>query len=200
MCLPDAGTQGRGVQKLRADGIPDRAAFFRTCVEQRLLLEAVIRQHAALDQINPACVHSVRINAARDTAGNIRLIGACLKCGVGDRISDNFHAGGVAYPLDLETGRVSGPGRNNTELSDFVRHPGSGVFMPGFQIPGWEQVKAAAVRGMELVPSLGYVGWDIAVTPNGPELIEGNYNWPGGNIIQFDRIGKYKIILSCLGG
>ena len=52
---------------------------------------------------------------------------------------------------------------------------------------------------MERVPSLGYVGWDIAVTPAGPALIEGNFHWPGGNIIQFDRVGKYTLILSCLG-
>ena len=71
--------------------------------------------------------------------------------------------------------------------------------MPGFQLPCWAQISASVLRGMELVPSLGYVGWDVAVGPEGPELIEGNYSWPGGNIIQFDGVGKYPIILSCLG-
>ncbi len=51
---------------------------------------------------------------------------------------------------------------------------------------------------MERMPELGYVGWDIAVTPKGAELIEGNCHWPGGNIIQLDKIGKYPLIKECL--
>ena len=114
-------------------------------------------------------------------------------------MTDNFHSGGVAYPLDLENGRVSGPGRNNTELREYTRHPATGYFMPGLALPYWDELKALVRQGMERVPSLGYVGWDIALTPDGPELIEGNFHWPGGNIIQFDRVGKYPLILSCLG-
>ena len=196
---PDAGTMGRGIEKRRSADVWDREAFFHACAEKRLLLEEPIRQHPELDRINPACLNSVRINAARRKDGAVRLIGACLKCGVGEQISDNFHAGGIAYPVDLDSGRVSGPGRNNRDLTEYGRHPGTELYMPGFQLPCWAQVSASVLRGMELVPSLGYVGWDVAVGLEGPELIEGNYSWPGGNIIQFDGVGKYPIILSCLG-
>ena len=114
-------------------------------------------------------------------------------------MTDNFHTGGVAYPLELETGKVTGPGRNNVDIKDFERHPGTDFTMPGFTVPCWQEVKACVMQGMDRVPSLGYVGWDVAVTPEGPELIEGNFHWPGGNIIQFDGVGKYPMILECLG-
>ena len=194
---PVAGTMGKGIEKRRCP--EDRRAFYAHCREEKLLLEEVIRQHPALSEINPACINSVRINAARDAKGDVRLIGACLKCGGVGAVTDNFHSGGVAYPLDMETGRVSGPGRNNREIREYTRHPGTDFFMPGFALPFWAEVKELARQGMERAPSLGYVGWDIALTPDGPELIEGNFHWPGGNIIQFDRVGKYPLILSCLG-
>ena len=44
-----------------------------------------------------------------------------------------------------------------------------------------------------MVPQVGYVGWDIAVTENGPLIIEGNH-FPGHDILQMpphvpDKIG-----------
>ncbi len=196
---PATGTQGQGIEKRKTCAIENREEFYSRCRSERLLLEELIRQHPELDQINPSCINSVRVNAARAADGSICLIGACLKCGGQGAVTDNFHTGGVAYPLDLETGRISGPGRNNTDINEFIRHPSSDFFMPGFQLPYWGSVLDCVKQSMDVTPGIGYVGWDIAVTPEGPELIEGNYHWPGGNIIQFDRVGKYPLILSCLG-
>ena len=195
---PDTGTMGRGVEKKFSNEIGDLDSFYTYCCENKILLEEVITQHEALNRINPYCINSVRINAARSSK-EIKLIGACIKCGTGGKVSDNFHAGGIAYPVDLDTGIISGPGRNNTDLNEYEYHPGNKLHMLGLQIPYWKEIKNTVITGMELVPSLGYIGWDIAVTPDGPEIIEGNYSWPGGNIIQFDRVGKYPLLLSCCG-
>ena len=196
---PVSGTMGRGIERCRSAAIADRAAFYDDCRAQRLLLEAPIRQHPALEALSPGCVNSVRVNAARDRDGRVRLIGACLKCGGKGAATDNFHTGGIAYPLELSSGRVSGPGRSNTDLCDYTRHPASGAYLPGFQIPFWPELTACVHWAMDRVPGMGYVGWDIAVTPDGPELIEGNWHWPGGNIIQFDGVGKYPPLRDCAG-
>jgi len=195
---PVSGTMGRGVARLRSSAV-DADALYTRCRAESLLLEEPIVQHPALSRLNPSCVNSVRINAARSLGGEVRLIGACLKCGGAAAVTDNFHTGGVAYPIDWERGVVSGPGRNNLDLRDYDCHPVSGVTMPGFRLPFWGETLDCVRRAMDLVPSIGYVGWDIAITPSGPELIEGNYHWPGGNIIQFDNVGKYPLLLSCLG-
>lgn len=196
---PVGGTMGRGIERCRSAAVSDRAAFYDDCLEQRLLLEAPIRQHPALEALSPGCVNSVRVNAARGHDGRVRLIGACLKCGGKGAATDNFHTGGIAYPLELTSGRVSGPGRSNTDLGDYARHPASGAYLPGFQVPFWPALTACVYRAMDRVPGMGYVGWDIAVMPDGPELIEGNWHWPGGNIIQFDGVGKYPLLRDCAG-
>lgn len=196
---PAGGSMGRGIEKRSAVHVEDWPGFYRLCRDRELLLESLIPQHSELERISPGCVNSVRINAARAADGTVRLIGGCLKCGGAGAVTDNFHTGGIAYPIDLRTGRVSGPGRNNTEIRDYTRHPGSQVYMPGFQVPFWDAVIACVQRAMDVLPGLGYVGWDIAVMPDGPELIEGNYRWPGGNIIQLDGVGKYPLLKACLG-
>lgn len=194
---PVHGTQGHGIRRLRAGKLKDREGFALKCIERGLLLEEPIRQHRAMAEMNPTSVNTIRLNAAR-TAQGVRLIGAALRCGGAGAVVDNFHSGAVAYPLDLQ-GVICGPGRDNTSLADYMFHPPTGVRMPGRRIPHWEQVLSAVEQGMALVPSMGYVGWDVAVTETGVELIEGNYNWPGGNIIQIDGVGKYPAALSCIG-
>ena len=134
MVKPTGSTMGRGIEKVSTAEI-EPEALFAHCREQKLLLEEVICQHPALDAVNPSCVNTVRINAARGLDGKVRLIGACLKCGGAGAVTDNFHTGGVAYPLDLETGTVTGPGRNNVDIKDYERHPGTEFTMPGFTVP-----------------------------------------------------------------
>lgn len=200
ICKPSRGIMGHGIRKIHTGELADRKAFYEECRRDKMLIEECIIQHEALEQIRPGCVNSIRINAARDRKGQVHLIGACLKCGGAGAVADNFHSGGIAYPVNLDTGRIAGPGRNNTEIRDYDRHPGNEVYMPGLQIPNWEQVRELAQQAMARMPHIGYVGWDIAVTPDGCELIEGNCHWPGGNIIQLDHIGKYPLIQKCLEG
>lgn len=199
MLKPVRGIMGRGIEKLRVQQLGSAEALYRSCRENKILLEEVIAQHPVLAAVNAGSVNTVRINAARSRSGQIVMIGACLKCGGRGSCTDNFHGGGVAYPVDMESGRISGPGRNNSDVRDFIYHPGSGVRMPGLAVPYWTQVKQCVRQAMERVPTVGYAGWDVAVTSDGPELVEGNYSWPGGNIIQFDGVGKYTLLKECLG-
>lgn len=195
---PGRGIMGRGIRLIKTAEIADRKAFYEECKAEKMLIEERIVQHEQLENISPGCVNSVRINMARDQKEKAQFIGACLKCGGQGALADNFHSGGVAYPLDLTSGEIIGPGRNNTDLCEYTHHPGTEVPMKGMRIPHWEAVCELAEKAMERMPRIGYVGWDIAVTREGAELIEGNCHWPGGNIIQLDGVGKYPLVKKCM--
>ena len=148
ICKPSRGIMGHGIRKVRTKEIEDIPSFYEECRKNNMLVEECIVQHEVLEHVRPGCVNSIRINAARDQKGQIHLIGACLKCGGAGAVADNFHSGGIAYPLDLDRGCVSGPGRNNTEIRDYDRHPGTDYYMPGLQIPHWEQIRALVNEAM----------------------------------------------------
>ncbi|MDD2980732.1 MAG: sugar-transfer associated ATP-grasp domain-containing protein [Hespellia sp.] len=198
---PTGLTQGRGMQKVYCSQITSPDDFAEESRKKNYLLEEIIRQHPVIEQIHKESVNTVRILAARaNPESPIVLIGGALRCGCGSAVVDNFHQGGIAYPIDLKQGVICGPGRDNTTLKEYSVHPGSQIMMPGLAVPFWEQALEAVRYGMEKVPSLGYVGWDLAVTETGIEVIEGNYNWPGGNIIQVDGKGKYPLAKSVGAG
>ena len=87
-------------------------------------------------------------------------------------------AGNIAAPVDLKTGIVTGPG----VFSDITRysvrvHPVTGKEIEGFIMPHWEKVLELAAIAARNASGNKSVGWDIAVTKDGAELIEGNHNW-----------------------
>ena len=91
---------------------------------------------------------------------------------------DNWGSGGVGYNFDLETGICTDYGRDKKN-NPYTFHPGSGIQMIGFHLPDFEHLKQVIVKMSQKVPSARFVGWDIAVTPNGYELVE--MNCPGGH-------------------
>ena len=185
---PCVSTQGVGIEKLRAADWTCET-LLRT-YDGPFLVEAVIRQHPVLDAVNPSSVNTIRYIAARH-GDAVAPVGAGLRVGGSGQFVDNFHHGGVAYPLDLETGVVTGCGID-LDGHAVLRHPTTDHVMPGLQVPFWDRVTALVAEAARTVPHVGYVGWDVAVTPEGPELIEGNVHYPGNTVIQIDGPGPRR--------
>lgn len=82
----------------------------------------------------------------------------------------------------MDTGIVTTQGADLMEHR-FLLHPTTGLTIPGFQVPQWEQVRRTVEEAVTLVPNAIIVGWDVAVTAQGPVLIEGNA-YPSVQIMQ----------------
>ena len=54
----------------------------------------------------------------------------------------------------------------------------------GFQVPDWDKAISLVKEMHELVPKVGYIGWDLAYTDNGWVLVEAN----GGSQILIPQI------------
>ena len=60
------------------------------------------------------------------------------------------------------------------------------------------------LEAAQIKPGLAYIGWDVAITPNGPVLIEGNI-LPGYDMVQNakfhpDGKGLLPTVEAILGG
>jgi hypothetical protein len=141
------------------------------------LVEERVVQHAALAALSPSGVNTVRIFTCLDARDRAYILGCRLRISVNSAV-DNMAAGNLAAPIDDATGIVIGPGvySDITRPSEAV-HPVTGVAIEGFQIPFWEETVALARAAAERHPQNRSVGWDIAITPQGPDLIEGNHDW-----------------------
>lgn len=170
--VPDS-LSGFGIEKRRAADIEDWEAFHAGLLEARqFLLEEFITQHPRMAELCPTSVNSLRIITWFDGA-TTHVLARVLKIGNGAAI-DNFSNGGM-YTMVSETGTALYPAFDTTGTA-YATHPLSGVDIVGFEIPRFDEVLTIVDAMSRVEPSVPYVGWDIAIAPDRPIVIEGNPN------------------------
>lgn len=192
MVKPADGTGGKGVEKLLLKDYPDLDKLYDKLKQDRIgVVEEVLAQHPDLDALNPGSINTLRMVTIRNESGG-HILYAYLRIGNSDQAVDNLHSGGMFTPVDLETGKVLYPAYDKAR-NTYEKHPRTGAVIQGTQIPMWERAKAMCLEAAERIPEMRYVGWDIAITPDRPVLVEGN-NLPGYDFLQMpphtpDKIG-----------
>ena len=194
---PIDGLEGNGCQLLFFEKGRDYQDLYNVLKKSGYLIEEVIKQHPSMIFGNKS-VNTIRAYTIFDNKRNrAYCFKTTLRVGVGNSIVDNSHTGGVSYEIDLTTGIIDshGWGHNDNEV---IFHPRTNICMIGVQIPYWKQVIELCENAAEMIPQVRYIGWDIAITPQGPILVEGN-NTPDLDIMEFvGSYGYYNIIKSHL--
>ena len=188
---------GSEIELLRREDVD--AGKLAEMKKRAYILEERIVQHHLLSEINPSCVNTVRVVTILDKDRTPQIVGAALRCGAPGSIVDNLHSGGAAYPIDLTTGKISHPGRDNVSEKSYAVHPSTGVFMIGRQLPNWEILLHEVREAAKLSENMIYLGWDIAVTEDGVDFIEANFGH-GIDVIQYDNVGKKELMRKYLKG
>lgn len=187
LCKPNGGTNGHGLFILTKDNITDE--ILESLKEKDLIVEEFIKQCETMAKLHEKSVNTLRIFTVIDRDGNVHIDypQPYLRVGTGDGIADNTHAGGLYYMVDSETGIVYTRGKSASILTKFICHPGTDIVMLGFKVPKYKEICTMIKEAAKVIPHLRYVGWDVAITDNGPELIEGNVSY-AGNMSDGDGI------------
>jgi len=171
---PAAGEGGAGIAIFDTAEITDVAAWRAERVEKdQTLLEQVLDQHDDLNAIYPDSVNTVRMITYRDPRDQLHVIASVLRIGNG-AVIDNFASGGMFTMLD-DDGIALYPGVDK-QSNIFRQHPVTGTTIEGVQVPYYSEVVDMIADAAKRLPTVPYVGWDIAITPEGPALIEANHN------------------------
>ncbi|MEL6656563.1 MAG: sugar-transfer associated ATP-grasp domain-containing protein [Bacteroidota bacterium] len=141
------------------------------------LAEEYVQQHPALNALSPSGLNTVRVISQLDQEGNFHCLGARLRISVNSTV-DNMAAGNLAAPIDADSGLINGPAvYSDITKSAVTHHPVTSQEIAGFQVPFWTETMAMVEAAARAFPENRSIGWDVAISATGPELIEGNHNW-----------------------
>ena len=180
---PLEGSSGQGIQKYEPGawaGGPE--AFLQKLHADGIgILEEMVAQHPEMARMCPTSVNTCRIATL---LGDKRqgIVYAFLRIGNG-KVMDNVDCGGMAARIDLDSGTLLTVGADKAG-NRYEKHPITGTPIIGFTIPYWEEAKAMCLDAAQKVPTMRFVAWDVAITPDGPTFIEGN-SFPSHAVPQF---------------
>ncbi len=175
---PNMGDQGKGILKIKSDDNLIIEELLNECKKGPFVVEGAIKQIPEIASINPSSINTVRAYTLLKKNGETAILGIMLRVGRKGSHVDNWGSGGIGYDFDIETGVCVGYGRDK-QNNPYIYHPDSNIQMVGFRLPDFENLKIIIVQLAHMVPEARFVGWDIAITPNGYELVE--MNCPGGH-------------------
>ncbi len=168
--------QGHSVElvNIAECGMSEQALFDSLIAQGKHILEQKIVQSPALAAFNASSVNTVR--AITFVTKNGIVIPYCtLRTGRPGSFVDNGGAGGVQACIDFETGVIMTDGFD--EIGGvYADHPASGTTFKGCQLPDWAQLQALVREAAAVVPEIHFIGWDLAHTPEGWAIVEGNEN------------------------
>lgn len=182
---PSDGMQGKGCFSLQyvndttclANGKQLDFSELADLLETGYIVEESVKNHPDIDKIYPLSLNTLRMITMRDTEGKCHFIAGIHRFGANGNRVDNTHQGGLAIGINAETGEYKEIAYYNDPTKATDRHPDTGFVFQGNKIPFFKEAVALAIKAHESLPRLQAIGWDIAITPTGPLVIEGNHNF-----------------------
>ncbi len=162
---------GKGVEKYEYISKEEAENLYQKLLENKqLLVEECIKQHEEMNKLYAKSVNTMRMFTFYKN-GETYFLQAVLKIGNGG-VVDNFSSGGMYTYVD-ENGYVFVEAIDRADKI-YETHPISKQKIVGFKVPMFKEAVEMVKEAAKVIPEIGYVGWDVAISTNGPVIVEGN--------------------------
>ncbi len=190
---PNYGSCGKGIFAFENGGDKSIVDIFAEISGQDYICEGYIKQHPVLNSLYEKSVNTLRILTLND-GNEVKILAATLRMGCKGNVCDNLSIAGIGASVDLESGVIFTFGKDFAGKK-YVKHPDSGTQIIGVNIPFWKETAAIIKESAARLPQFGILGWDVAMTEDGPAFVE--FNGTSGTMITqyFDGLPKGEEII-----
>ena len=181
-CKPVDGYQSQNCYKVEYNGsivlnneaYSDEEAYK---ILSDLTIEPYLKQHHKLNELYAQAISSIRIvTICRNN--EITVYSRVIRIGSEGSHATSMALGAIAVEID-NNGTLCSLGHKSKKpnFGKFTHHPDTGIQFQGFQLPMWPEVIKLAKDAHTVLDDIPSIGWDIAITENGPIIMEANNQW-----------------------
>jgi len=143
---------------------------YESLLEKNLnLLETELTQNTKLKELYPKSLNTIQFITVKNK-GKVHITNAVIKIGNGS-IVNNLYYGGMVAKIDLKTGIVTTPGLDYRD-HHYEKHPSTKTKIIDFEIPDFGKLKQYVLNLALKMKNTNYIAWDIAITEEGPVLMD----------------------------
>lgn len=148
------------------------------------IVQPFIEQHEDISAIYEQSLNTIRIVTVNvknsSNPDDVIVLAKLLRMGVNGLNVDNWAKGGVVVGIN-DDGRLMKYGFYKPGYGTKTeKHPNSGIVFEGRKIPMYDEMIKQVKFFHSKLNGIHSIGWDVAVTNNGPVFIEGNDNYELG--------------------
>jgi len=172
---PIDGVGGVGIEKIIINSSSDLEKIFNKLIKNKqYLVEECLKQHPKISKLYTDSVNTLRLFTFYD-GKEAHVLNSVFKIGNGG-VTDNFSSGSM-YTFTDDEGKIIVPAIDQ-EDNIYSFHPITKEKIVGFTVPLYKEACDLVKKASSVVPDVKYIGWDVAITSDGPAIIEGN-SYPG---------------------
>lgn len=191
---PRFGYGGKGVHRLL--DFHDMLRHNHAATNESTVFQKFVKIHPKLRALyskstDLAPLATIRMLTVRDR-GQVKLVGAVFKMPVGRAVADNMSdPDNYMTAIDIDTGRFLSTYRSPFAYTagkyelvmPYSYLPGIEEYIRGKTIPFWHEAVATTLYTHSLLPDNHLLGTDVAITEEGPLVVETNC-YPGLTMLQ----------------
>jgi len=173
---PIDGNSGVGCFKLYKDRVQQQLSNFgENILKSNYIVSEVIKQHSDINRIHPNSINTLRLVTLITEDKTTEIISAFMRFGIGNSVVDNASSGGFFVGINIDEGTLKKKGHFLPQFggSEIYVHPDSGFPLQGFKIPYFKEACEAVLIAVKVIPDR-LIGWDVAISTEGPLIIEAN--------------------------
>jgi hypothetical protein len=177
---PNVG-RGGGARWVLCDGMYSDArgrrltpsALAEESLKAECIVQPLMQNHPAITALGTEALATLRLVTGMTAAGDAVVVAGFLVLGRSDHPTT---VNGIICGLDEVAGRITRA--IAADGMPMQTHPDSGVRLAGAEIPFFHDSVALVLRAHQSGwPRFLFLGWDVALTAEGPVLVETNVGW-----------------------
>lgn len=141
------------------------------------IVQTKLIQNNEMNKLNSKSINTIRIVTVKNDS-DIKVLSSTCRIGTNKSGNvDNWAAGGISVAI-TDDGKLAKYGfyKPGYGIKTTI-HPDTKVVLENFKIPCYEEVKELVKSAHKALYGLHSIGFDVAITTDGPVLIEANDNW-----------------------
>lgn len=164
-----------------------------TSVNSFYIITEFLYMHKDIRKIYAKTVNTVRVMVINEHGYDPKIMQTYMRIGASKTgYTDNVGYGGICTKVNIDTGEIYQPETiKNHVFYPCPIHPDTGVEIKGY-LPNWELVKKVVCDVSRYLGELEYLGFDVAITDEGLQILEINIHQDLHKVADFtDEIKEF---------